>query len=43
MFILNFVLLKSIISMLSSATEKKRPVDDLTYVKTCKKSPKGIL
>lgn len=30
----------SIISMLSSATEKKRPPDDLTYIKTCKKSPK---
>jgi len=30
----------SIISMLSSCKEKKRPVDDLIYVRTCHKNPK---
>nr|XP_054771883.1 ubiquitin-conjugating enzyme E2 W-like isoform X1 [Lytechinus pictus] len=30
----------SIISMLSSCTEKKRPPDNSFYVKTCNKSPK---
>ena len=30
----------SIISMLSSAKEKVRPVDDSFYVKTCSKNPK---
>lgn len=30
----------SIISMLSSCKEKKRPPDDLIYVRTCSKNPK---
>ena len=30
----------SIISMLSSCTDKKRPPDDTFYVKTCNKNPK---
>jgi len=30
----------SIISMLSSSKEKKRPPDDALYVKTCSKNPK---
>jgi len=30
----------SIVSMLSSCKEKKRPPDDMFYVKTCSKSPK---
>lgn len=30
----------SILSMLSSATKKERPPDDLIYTKTCNKDPK---
>lgn len=30
----------SILSMLSSATKKERPPDDLIYTKTCSKDPK---
>ncbi|GAB6028561.1 ubiquitin-conjugating enzyme E2 W [Chamberlinius hualienensis] len=30
----------SIVSMLSSCTEKKRPIDNTFYVKTCNKNPK---
>ena len=31
---------RSVISMLASAKEKKRPTDDSFYVRTCNKNPK---